>query len=213
MEVLNHYLFQHRRISIPGMGTLHMDRVPARNDFANRQLHAPGFAFRFDKYFDAPDTEFFSYLATKMELPDVEVMRWYNEYSYGLRAKLRAREEAIWEGLGSFHTNSNGDIFFEAFARTWPEKRPVAARRVIREQTPHSLLVGDRQRSSDEMPELLEEAVQVEKTSWWIWPVILMALAATICFYQFYRYGFRMSSTGNSQPVPTVQMPATSTNK
>ncbi|HOA37815.1 MAG TPA: hypothetical protein PLQ65_02935 [Flavihumibacter sp.] len=213
MEVLNHYLFQHRRISIPGMGTLYMDRVPARTDFVNRQLLAPGFAFRFDKYFDAPDKEFFAYLSSKMQLPDVEAIRWYNEYAYGLRAKIRSKQEARWDGLGSFHADDNADIFFEAFPQVLPVKKPVPAVRVIREHTEHAILVGDRERSSTEMPELLEEGVHVERASWWTWALIIAALAGCICFYQFYRYGFTLSSTGNSQTVPAVQMPATSTNK
>ncbi len=213
MEVLNHYLFQHRFISIPGMGTLYMDRVPARTDFVNRQLLAPGFAFRFDKYFDAPDKEFFTYLSSRMQLPDFEAIRWYNEYAYGLRAKIRAREHAVWEGLGSFHADDNGDIFFEAFPQALPSKKPVPAIRVIRAQAGHAVLVGDQERSSSEMPELLEESVHVEKASWWTWAIIIAAIAACICFYQFYRYGFRLSSTGNSQSVPVVQMPATNTNK
>lgn len=190
------------------MGTLHMDRVPARTDFVNRQLLAPGFAFRFDKYFDAPDKEFFSYLSNKMQLPDFEAIRWYNEYAYSLRAKIRGKEDAIWEGLGNFHADDNGDIYFEAAPQFLPSKKPVPALRVLREHSEHHLLVGDTERTNTEMPGLLTE-VHVEKESWWTYALIIAAIALTICFYQFYKNGFRLSSTGNNATVPVTSMPAT----
>ncbi|GAO44284.1 hypothetical protein [Flavihumibacter petaseus] len=208
MDILNQYLFQHRNISIPGMGTLHMDRVPARTDFVNRQLLPPGFAFRFDKYFDAPDKEFFGYLSSKMQLPDFEVIRWYNEYAYSLRAKIRNHEDASWEGLGKFYADDNGEIYFEAAPQIIPANRPVAAVRVIRDNISHQLLVGDQERVTSEMPELLS-STHVERESWWTYAIIIAAVALSICFFQFFRNGMRISSMGNSQTTPVIEMPAT----
>lgn len=209
MEILNSYLYQHRSISIPGLGTLYMERIPARTDFVNRQLLPPSFTFRFDKYFDAPDREFFRYLASRQQLADFEVIRWYNEFAYDLRAKIRNREEANWEGLGIFRADENGEIFFEPDPIQSPVKTPVSAVRILRENVEHHLLVGDVERTNTEMPELLTE-VHVERESWWTYAIIIAAVALTICCYQLFKSGLNYSATGNQQSVPAKDMPATS---
>ncbi|HMC86988.1 MAG TPA: hypothetical protein VKI61_15780, partial [Chitinophagaceae bacterium] len=76
-EVLNRYLFQHKSISIPGLGSLVAETIPAVSDFANKRLLPVQFKFRFDKYYDAPDRDFFAYLAQKKNIPDFEAIRWY----------------------------------------------------------------------------------------------------------------------------------------
>ncbi len=209
MEILNQYLFQHRNISIPGLGTLHMDRVPARTDFVNRQLLAPGYIFRFDKYFDAPDTAFFTYLSSKMLLPDFEAIRWYNEFAYELRARIRNREKAYWEGLGEFRADDNGEVFFEARPDLLPPLQPVPAHRIIRERTSHQLLVGDTERTNTEMPELLADT-PVQRESWRIYALVIAAIALGLCLYHFAQYGMNWSATGNSKETPEISMPATS---
>jgi nucleoid DNA-binding protein len=209
MEILNNYLFQHRSISIPGLGTLYMERIPARTDFVNRQLLPPAFTFRFDKYFDAPDKDFFGYLASKQHLPDFEVMKWYNEFAYELRTRIRNREEAVWEGLGVFQADENGDIFFVPDQRKSPSIHPVPAVRILRENSEHHLLVGDMERTNTEMPELLTE-VHVERESWWTYALIIAAVALTICCFQLFRNGMKFSAIGNQQSVPERNMPSSS---
>lgn len=68
-DILNKYLFQHKSISIPGLGSLVAETIPAVADFANKQLLPVQLKFRFDKYFDVPDKNFFLYLAQKKTLP------------------------------------------------------------------------------------------------------------------------------------------------
>ena len=52
-QVLNAYLFQHRSISIPGLGTIYLETMSANVDVADRTMQPPAYQFRFDKYFDA----------------------------------------------------------------------------------------------------------------------------------------------------------------
>ncbi len=206
MEILNSYLFQHKSVSIPGLGTLHMERIPARTDFVNRQLLPPGFTFRFDKYFDAPDKDFFGYLASRKRVADHEAMKWYNEFAYELRTRIRNREKAEWPGLGFFHTDDDGEIFFEADQALVRPLKPVSAIRILRENTEHQILVGDVERTNTEMPELLT-GVHVERESWWTYAIIIAAVALSICFFQFFKNGFNAAAAGNQTVVPAKKMP------
>src|ERR1700712_2487464 len=111
---LNKYLFQHKSISIPGLGSLVAETIPAVSDFANKQLLPVQIKFRFDKYFDLPDREFFIYLSAKRNIPDFEAIKWYNEFAANLRNKIRTDEEAVWEGVGVFKKDFGGEVVFEA---------------------------------------------------------------------------------------------------
>ncbi|KIC94483.1 hypothetical protein [Flavihumibacter solisilvae] len=209
MQSLNNYLYQNKSISIPGLGTLHMERIPARTDFVNRQLLPPGYTFRFDKYFDAPGKDFFSYISSVKHLTDYDAIKWYNEFAYELRSRIRNREQAVWEGLGTFHSDDNGEIYFEADRRYELALGPVTAERVIRENMEHHLLVGDRERTTGEMPELLTHT-ESKKDSWWIYAIVIAAIALSLCAVGFMRNGFRFFSSGNQQTVPAYQMPVIS---
>lgn len=209
MDILNNYLYQHKSISIPGLGTLHMDRMPARTDFVNRQILAPHYTFRFDQYFDAPDKDFFGYLANRQQLPDFEAMKWFNEYSLDLRTRIRNNEEVSWPGLGSFLAGENGEIYFKQDPAIAPKLPPVAAERIIRNNAEHHLLVGDVERTTAEMPELLTET-HVEKESWWTYAIIIAAIALCICFYQVFKDKLNLASFGSQRNVPTKTMEPTS---
>ncbi|MES1223866.1 MAG: hypothetical protein ABUT20_50690, partial [Bacteroidota bacterium] len=95
-EILNSYLFQHKSISIPGLGTIVMERLPANTDIGSKNFLPPLYHFRFDKYFDAPDKDFFSYLASEKNIPDYEAIKWYNEFSLELRNKIKVEEKVKW---------------------------------------------------------------------------------------------------------------------
>jgi len=205
IEVLNNYLAQHKSINIPGMGTLYLERVPARTDFVNRQLLPPIYTYRFDKYFDAPDKEFFAYLANHQNIPDYEAIKQYNEFAYELRAKVKNSEPAIWEGVGKFEKDENGEIYFEAGSQLKELWNPVPAERVIRADRDHAVLVGDRERTTNEMTAFLSENIYIEKASWWIYALILAALALSLIFFHFYRNNWRQESTGNQQAIPAAK--------
>jgi hypothetical protein len=208
-EALTSYLLQHKSISIPGLGTVYIERIPAQTDFINKQILPPAYHFRFDKYFDAPDKEFFTYLAQQREMADYEAIKWYNEWAYDLRNRLRTDEEVKWDGVGTLKKDVSGDIVFEASGAIPSTEQPAPAMRVIHSNAQHTMLVGDREvtreinaEETSEYP--FEETVQ-EKSSWWIYALIIAAIALTAIFFHFYKNGFSVSGTGNQQKIDTQQ--------
>jgi len=207
-DVLNKYLFQHKSISIPGLGSLVAESIPAVSDFANKQLLPVQIKFRFDKYFDVPDRNFFAYLAQKKDIPDFEAIRWYNEFAADLRNKIRVEEEAVWQGVGVFKKDFGGEVVFEAYPPPYELYAPVKAERIIRADAKHSILVGDKEKTNYEMTELLSDETYVEKESWWIYALILAAIGLSILFFHFYSNNMKWTS-GNRQHVEAI-LPATS---
>ena len=200
IDILNSYLILHKSISIPGLGTIYVERVPANTDFVNRQILPPGYQFRFDKYFDAPDKEFFSYLSTEKHIADFEAIRLYNEWAYDLRNRLKGEEPVEWKGVGRLHQDANGEIHFEAQKSDRIPLKPVAAERVVRTNASHTMLVGDKETTTLAMSEMLTEESS-KKRRWWVYALVIAVIAAAILIYRFSRDGFNPEATGNSQHV------------
>jgi hypothetical protein len=204
-EVLNKYLFQHKSISIPGLGSLVAETIPAVSDFANKQLLPVQIKFRFDKYFDVPDKSFFAYLSQKKNIADFEAIKWYNEFAAELRNKIRAEEQAVWQGVGVFKKDFGGEVVFEPYASPFEFYPAVKAERIIHADAKHSILVGDKEKTNYEMTELLSDKIYVEKESWWIYALILAAIGLSILFFHLYRNSMRWGSSGNQQRIDVVQ--------
>lgn len=210
LDVLTNYLLQQKRISIPGLGTLHMERVPARTDFVNARILPPLFRFRFDQYFDAPDSDLFGYLSNHLDIPDYEAIKWYNEFAYALRAKIRNNEAAEWPGLGNFVTDDKGEITFATEKPSFDLPEAVPANRIIHEHSEHAILVGDREVLVSDLTERSAEAVFVERGSWWIYALIIAAVALIVIGYHYFLQDAGQQSGGSQQKVPAYQMPTTS---
>lgn len=202
VAALNSYLVQHKSLSIPGLGTIYVERSPAQSDFINKQIIGPSYHYRFDRYFDAPDKDFFTYLAAQKEIADYEAIRWYNEWAYELRNKIRTQQEVKWENVGILRTDVSGEIVFEAQQNLVSYLKPVPAERVIRTNSEHTMLVGDREVTNTAMTEYLnEEPVYVEKESWWIYALILATIAVVVIFFHFFQRGVNAGALNNKQKI------------
>jgi hypothetical protein len=197
-QVLNAYLFQHRSISIPGLGTIYLETMPANVDVADRTMQPPVYRFRFDKYFDAPDKEFFAFVAIQRNILDYEAIKWYNEFSFELRNRIRAEEQVSWDGVGILKKDGSGGVLFEAAPAPLLFMQPVPAMRVSRQDAQHSLVVGDRERTSGEMNEWLQDnARRRRRLSWWVIAIVLAVLALGFLGWYFYTHGLSTSSQNN----------------
>lgn len=204
-EVLTSFLLQNKSLSIPGLGTIYIERIPAQTDFVNKQILPPGYHFRFDKYFDAPDKEFFTYLAQQKDIADYEAIKWYNEWAYELRSRLRNDNEEVWPGVGSFRKDSSGEISFQSAGAIPTYEKPAPAVRIVRTHTHATMLVGDREVTKEIVHQdgenYSEETIHREKDSWWIYALIIGAIALSAAFFHFYKKGFNTSSMGNQQRI------------
>ena len=203
IDVLNSYLVQYNKLSIPGLGTIQLERIPAQSDFINKQLLPPAYRYRFDKYNDVPDKEFFNYLAAQKEIPDYEAIKVYNEWAQLFRDSITPNRQVIWKEVGTIRRDLNGEVLFESQGPVDANLEPVAAIRVIHSNAEHTMLVGDREISTRQMTELLgeEPPVVVEKESWWIYALIIFSLACIVLFFHFYKNGLNPGSFGNQQKI------------
>lgn len=199
VKLVGTYLLQNGSVSIPGLGTIYIERIPAQSDFVNRQLLPPAYHYRFDKYFDAPGKEFFTFISARKNTADYEAMKLYNEWALGLRNSMSAGKPAVLEGIGSLGRDDRGEILFEPTGELQTAFVPVPANRIIRSNISHNLLVGDRETNSVDMTDYYR-GVHRERESWWIYALIIAAVSLTAIFFHYYNSG-PVSPFGNKQIV------------
>jgi hypothetical protein len=221
-DVLVSYLLQHKSISIPGLGSMYIERIPAQTDFVNRRILPPDYHFRFDKYFDAPDKDFFTYLAKQQNIADYEAIKWYNEWAYELRSKLREGHAVEMPGIGSLKKDISGEIIFESAGRIPTLQEPTPANRVIHSHSQHKMLVGEKEITRklstlgnndatmeaipppvEEKPIITNEEKKKEgkRGSWWFFALIVAAIALSLIIFRFAKNGFNTGATGNHQTI------------
>lgn len=204
IDILNKYLVQHKNINIPGLGTLYLERLSAQADPVNKQILPPRYTVRFDKYFDAPDKAFFTYLASQRKVPDYEAIKLYNQFAQDIRSKIKAEEKALWKDMGFFSKDSSGDIIFEPVYESLQPFTPVTAaiiqRETVVEPAPETDAVA-----SDTEPVIVENELVAEPASgrnlWWVYAIILGVIGLAILFFQLYKYGFSWEMISNHQPL------------
>jgi hypothetical protein len=198
-QLVRTYLLQKSSVSIPGLGTIYVERSPARSDFINRQLLPPSYHFRFDKYFDAPEKEFFTFLAARKKIEDYEAIKMYNEWALSLRNNIGTDQSTTIEGIGTLKRDVSGEVIFEPEAAIETFNVPVSAERVIRTNAKHTMLVGDREVSNIEMSGYLHEAHK-RKIPWWVYAIILAVLATGAILFHFLS-GDNTTPFGNRQSI------------
>lgn len=199
--ILNRYLFLHKSIPIPGLGTICLESQAAAIDASTRTIHPPVYRFRFDKFSDSPDKDLFAYLSAQQKISDYEALRQYNDFAYSLRDRLNYFREAPWEGLGVLKKDDMGDIHFESSILTPSFLQAVPAEKVVRTNAKHMLLVGDRERSSREMSDWFAEEPIHGNRLWWLVALIGGIAAALIIMFHFSSRGWNVESTGNQQTI------------
>ncbi len=196
---LYQYLVLHKKLNLPGIGTFSAERKPAEIDIASKQISAPYSVIALHKDNAPPSKKLFGWLAAALNLSELDAVVQFNNFVFDLRNKLSAGNQLQWASVGTLSKGLSGEIIFEPVLHN-PVESPVAANKVIRHKSEHSVTVGEYERSSDEMREFLGRARK--KISNW-WAIALIVIIASVIFLGFYfsAHGINVSSTGNQQKV------------
>ena len=166
-------------------------------DASTRTVQPPSFRFRFDKFYDSPDKNLFSFLSIQQNISDYEALRQYNDFAYALRDRLNYFREAEWEGLGTLKKDDTGEIQFESLVSKPFFLQPVPAEKVVRSNAKHMMLVGDRERSNREMSDWFAEEPIHGNRLWWLVALLGGIAAALLIMIHFSSHGWNVGSTGN----------------
>lgn len=199
-DLIASFIIQSKECKLPGIGKFRQVATPAESDIANKQIIPPVKEFLFTGREEKISNELINYIAVKKNVPITEAQSLIKEWCSNVSFKLKNNEELILPSLGSLKRIASGNIFFHR-ENDIPFFVPVAAERVVHQNSVHAVLVGDKETNSSVMNQLLNEDEVRPNNTWKIIALILFIVCLFLLFFYFYQHPFSLSSLGNQQKI------------
>jgi hypothetical protein len=207
LPLITKYLLQHKRVSIPHVGSFELKTRPPQQDFAANQVLAPVFITEYSSVDEVPDHQFRYFSQVRghdKESVEQELL------VFGQRLKETIQRRSLnWKGFGVLEAEDQGIVFQPQEIRLG-SLQPVPAARVIRPSAQHRVLVGEQDLSSKQANDILQQpAAAPPKRSWadligWI----VLALAVLAIAFLLYRHSFSPTSGGLKKRVNSFEIEA-----
>ena len=207
-DLIASFIIQSKECKLPGIGKFRQVITSAEPDIANKQIIPPVVEFLFTGREEKISNELINYVAVKKNVPVSQAQVLIKEWCSNASFKLKNQEELVLPSLGSLKKAASGNIFFDR-QNDIPFFVPVAAERVVHQNSVHAVLVGDRETNSSVMNQLLNEEEVRPNNMWKIIALILFIACLLLLFFYFYQHPFSLSSLGNQQKVLPQAPPAT----
>ncbi|MBZ4188323.1 hypothetical protein [Niabella beijingensis] len=206
-SILSAYLYQEKKISIPGIGRFELAPKNAAAGFD--AVEAPAWEIRFteDKAATAsenPDS-FYTLLAAKEAISNEEARQQFEEFARNTQVKLNDQETVVWEDVGILE-KPDFRVVFTPQTVTLSPFSGITAQRVIREHASHQVLRGENETSSEAIREEMLAAGEKRSTGLKIAWIVLAATAVIAALF-FLKNGCSLQSAANQQKA-TIQKPA-----
>lgn len=195
-------------MSLPGLGTIRLQHIPAINNISSHVVEPPSKKAIFDDSQDTPNKNLFRFIANRLQVEEWEAIKMINDFSFELKSKLKQGQEIVWDNIGTLKSDLGGIISLESKASQFAFVTPVVARRVIRSNTNHNIVRGDKEVTEvfNVVPsgEVMEDEVLVtgKRKRWLLWTSLLLLLVLAGIAVHFYMNGFSLESIFNSQKTP-----------
>jgi hypothetical protein len=197
---LYEYLILYRQLNVQGIGSFVVERKAAQTDFTQRLISPASYSISLHPANETPSKKFFQWLADRLGIAYHEAIMKYNGFVFDLRSYILEGHKVTWPEVGILSKGISGEIKLEPAISSIPFDRPVSAVRVIREKAVHNVRVGEDEKTSVEMTELLHPD-EVKKSYWWKAALVAgIVLIIVLAFYLFQK-GFRSSSASNQQKL------------
>lgn len=206
-SILHQYLIQQKSLSLPGLGTLVLQNIPAISNFSAHVIEPPMQKITFDEFHDAPDKDLFLFVAARLQVEEWEAIKMVNDFSYELKNQLKQTGKVIWDKIGVLSSEPGGAISLESKTITYDFMEPVPAWRIIRKNASHTIRRGDMEVSENIVQQqeditntpLVEDLESSGKKRWWLAAAIAGAIALTFLLFHFFSNDFNLNSIFNTQ--------------
>ncbi|HNR17163.1 MAG TPA: hypothetical protein PKG90_10910 [Chitinophagaceae bacterium] len=202
---LYQYLVQYKQLPVPGIGTFLVERIPAAINFPERKIEPPVYGVSLQPVSNSPSKSFFIWLGAALQVSDREAVIRYNDFAFDLKSQLSGGDIVNWNGVGQLSKGLAGDIKFIPQEKRSLESS-VKAEKVMREKAEHMVRVGEDEKTSAEMTELLSHTDE-KKSYWWAYALIVIVLSVMFIGWYFSENGISMSSTSNSRKLVPAEVP------
>ncbi|MCF3111573.1 hypothetical protein LL912_22495 [Niabella sp. CC-SYL272] len=207
--LLSAYLYQKKKITIPGIGLFELHPVHASTGFDT--VDAPGWEIRFTENRNATSSEnpdvLYESLAAKEGIRKIEALEQFEEFARNILVRLNDQETVLWEEVGSLE-KPDFRIAFTPQAITLSPFTGITAQKVIREHANLQLRVGEKETSAEAIREEQQKELAEKNRSRKITWIVLAAVVAIAAAFLL-RNGCSTQSSGNRQKVSIQKTPST----
>lgn len=197
------YLVFHKQLSVPGIGTFLLERKPAINDFFNKRINPPAHTFAFQTTTAAPSKKFFSWLSATLHISDQDAVLRFNNFAVDIKQQISDGGIIDWKGVGVLSKGLADEIKFKPEKEIILEK-PVTAEKIIRQNAEHMVRVGEDNKTSVEMAEMLNQPEE-KKSFWWAYALSLALLSIIFIGWYISEHGLGVSATANIKGIVTQE--------
>ncbi len=177
-DLLATYLFQKKNCPLPGIGSLQLNDAVASVMPGEQRIEAlpPNIELSIH---DIPCEGLVNYIAWEQHVSAEEATAVLKQYCSKLKF-MGTHEEVPLTEAGKFSVSPEGKLVFTPVKITQNYQPPVRAEKVIRVKDTHAILVGDTKTTNTEMSEFYSDEAAAPKDRWWIWAIVLFAVAASL---------------------------------
>jgi hypothetical protein len=203
------YLIRNDKIILPGLGTVVLQRLPSEVDIADHTVSPALYTFAWQQGSTTPPKRFFVWLANQLNIAEEEAAMQVNNFVSDVKREINAGKEIRWDGVGIIRRGFDSGIEFEPERRKLFFEERVQADKVIHENSKHTILVGDAEKSSDQMNEIfiIPARKKFRFTSYTIAVVLIMLLILLTAWYLF-RNGLTAQSVSGKSKLAPKEAPA-----
>ncbi len=201
-ELIASYLVQKKECKLPGLGSLSLASQSASLDIANKEFIAPKNEIQFLPGDAHIENEFVNYVAMRYHIPAEDAAGEVYKWCLAAKEKLENGEPVDVGYAGTFTMNGDGNISLEN-VKQFPLFGNVNAERVVHQNQHHSVLVGDKETTNEEMNHFYKSSgVPLNiKEKWKFNALILAGLAIILLLFYFIFNGFSKNGIGNNLKV------------
>ena len=202
------YLIRHHKIVLPGLGTVVVQRKPAASNFAEHDFLPPSYSFQWIPTDANPPANFFIWMAHQLNIAEEEAAIGVNNFISDVKREINAGKEIKWNGVGIIRRGLDSGIELEAENKLLPFEKNVHGEKVVHQDSSHLIMVGDKEKTSVEMTEILSHPI-VKKMSWLTISVITAVLLLVFILTYLWKYGLFTSTVANQKKLTPKEAPAT----
>jgi hypothetical protein len=184
-EYLYKYVALNQKLTIPGVGSFIAETEPAKLNFVERTVHSPLPLIKFTTDNNSSTNDFCRFLAKEIHIDEADAAEKFNEFSGELKNSLKKNGTVTLPGIGVLTMQFGNTFSFTSQENIQSFFPHLNAERVIRKNTGHNVIVGEKEKTSAQMQEELLHDKEIKKEKWRIYAMVLAVIGiASIVIYK-----------------------------
>jgi hypothetical protein len=208
-SLITSYLLQSSECSLPGIGSLLINKIPAQPDKEKNEILPPSEEIVFSEQSSSHSSGLIKYIAEKKSIDINEAQSLFINFCTEWKEKINAGETFTLPGVGSIKKSDNDKIYFEK-ENSFAFYQPVHVEKIYQPSS-DKLEKNEEEESGLIQENNFEEEVVTGKRYWGWWAAILFVIALAAIVYQLKDKKLTGSSAGNQTHIVTDSAAATYT--